>query len=205
MKLDRQKMVTQRFEEMFKKGQKPWEDHPIEPLFHKFFTLITSRNPKAKLLDVGCGSGWASIFAAKRGIEAWGIDTSPTGIEEAKQKTLIEGLSSKTHFDVGDVLDLPYEDNFFDVIIDGGLFHHILPENRDLYLQNISRVIKRKGLLYLSAFSKDTTNDIGYHFTIDELKEIFEEDFEIVEYEKDKLNPNAPFITLHVIFRSIKK
>ncbi len=96
------------------------------------------------------------ILKEKSLLEVWGIDSSPTAIDEAKEMAKGAGLKEHCHFQLGDALDLPYEDSFFDVLLDRGLLHHILPENRKLYFENILRVLKPKSLVYLSVFSKKT-------------------------------------------------
>lgn len=201
MQPDQQKLTQDRFEAMFQKGHKPWRDHPIEPLYNQFFDLLASERPDAKLLDIGCGDGWATIDAAQKGFEAWGVDSSPTGITEAKQEAELESVTALTHFDVGDILQLGYEDSSFDAIIDGGLFHHIIPENRTRYLENVVRVLRNDGLFYLSAFGKNTDNEIGYHFSREEIETIFGKFFTVRAFAEDDIDPAAPFINLHFIMQ----
>lgn len=203
MDIRTQEDVKKRFDEMFKLGNKPWRGHPIEPLFDKFFTTLSIYNPNAKVLDIGCGDGWASILTTKHGFEVWGIDSSPTAIEEAKAEAQKEKMDGHTHFQVGDALRLSYESDFFDAVIDGGLFHHILPENRPLYLENILKVLKKDGLLYLNTFSSDSPNEVGFHFTKEEIEDIFGKNFKTLEYEKDEIAPTTPFTVQHFILKRV--
>ncbi len=185
MDLEQQKQIQAHFEGMYKLGQKPWVDHGREITLDKFFKILKKRYSKAKILDMGCGDGWISIYAARQGHEVWGLDSSETAIAEAKVKAKTSGVDKKVHFQVGDALNLPYKKNSLDALIDRGLFHHILPPNRELYFENILKVLKLKGLVYLSVFSTKNPIGIGQLFTKDLVKKLFGRYFEIVSYDED--------------------
>jgi len=78
MNLKKQKHVQEHFEGMWRNDEKPWVDIGMEPDLDKFFKLLSQKYPMAKILDIGCGNGWISIRAAKKGYEVWGIDSSET-------------------------------------------------------------------------------------------------------------------------------
>lgn len=199
---DQQRATAERFERMFQSNHLPWRDHPIEPLFTEFFDRLALDSPSAKIFDIGCGDGWASIYAAEKGFHAWGLDSSPTAIQMAKKAASEAKLEKSTNFTVGDALaSLAYEPGFFDAVIDGGLFHHILPENREKYIKNIVHVLKPRGYFYLSAFSKSTGNDVGFHFSKEEIETIFDKWFQTLEWAEDEENPSAFFRTLHFIMQ----
>src|SRR2546430_16388417 len=40
--------------------------------------------PPARLLDLGCGTGWTSVFFARAGYEVVGLDLAPDMIEPAE-------------------------------------------------------------------------------------------------------------------------
>lgn len=199
MKLEEQKQIQEHFEGMYQRGLKPWTEHGDGPLLSDFFQLLKLTNPKAKILDIGCGNGWISIAAAKQGFDVWGIDSSETGIKEAKAKAKAVGVEKKTHFEVGDALNLPYDDNFFDALIDRGLFHHILPENRPLYFSNILPVLTPQALFYLSVFSMKNPKGIGQLFSKSLVKNLFGKHFQIRDFTVDPYPTNAPAHILHFI------
>lgn len=201
MDLDGQKRVQKHFEEMFRSGVTPWTQHKKEPLLSEFFNLLKKDNPKAKILDIGCGNGWISIKAAKRGFNVWGVDSSETAIRQAKVKARKEGLKKRTHFRVGSALNLLYQDDFFDALIDRGLFHHILPENREVYFENILRVLKGKALVFLLVFSMRNPEGIGQRFTKKLISGLFGKDFKVARFEEDPWPTQNPAHLLHVIFR----
>lgn len=69
-----------------------------------------------KILEVGCGNGNNLWFAACEGFNVSGIDGSATAIAYAKEWFAREGLAGD--FRVGDFANLPFEDNYFDMVID---------------------------------------------------------------------------------------
>src|SRR4051812_12260629 len=40
--------------------------------------------PPARLLDLGCGTGWTSVFFARAGYEVVGLDIAPDMVEQAE-------------------------------------------------------------------------------------------------------------------------
>lgn len=104
---------------------------------------------KGRVLDLGCGNGTVALQMAKKGYEVYGIDVSKEAIDWALEIALKEG--NEVAFSVGSVVDLSrYEDGFFDVVIDSNCLHCILGDDREKVLSEVSRVLKRNGLFYLS-------------------------------------------------------
>ncbi|OGD83277.1 hypothetical protein A2165_03760 [Candidatus Curtissbacteria bacterium RBG_13_40_7] len=196
-----QDSISRYFEGLYRAGQKPWTLHDPGSLLESFFDKLKEEFGNAKVLDIGCGNGWISLMVAKRGHQVWGIDSSETAILEAKGLSEKANVSNLTHFEVGNALDLPYKDNFFEGLVDRGLFHHILPKNRNLYLENIKRVLKPESLVYLSVFSMENPEGIGQRFTKDKIESIFGEIFSIDTYDEDPFPPDSPAHLLHFILR----
>jgi len=64
-----------------------------------------------RLLDIGCGAGGLCVLARQMGASVHGADGSPGLLNIARQR-LPEGT-----FSLGNLLSLPYEDDFFDVVV----------------------------------------------------------------------------------------
>ena len=197
-----QKTTIDHFDTMYKAGITPWTTHPPEPALENFLKILKRHKAKAKVLDIGCGDGWISIKTARSGFKVWGIDGSPTAIAEAKQKAVKERLLKRVDFRVGNVLDLPFRENYFDAIVDRGLLHHILPENRQIYLENIMRVLKKEALIYLAVFNTKNPESIGQRFTKSKVKKLFGNDFEVAFFEAD---PYPSFASAHLLHFIIKR
>jgi arsenite methyltransferase len=77
---------------------------------------------ETRVLDVGCGKGTSAVYLAEHfGCSVVGVDISPDSIDEARRRASSRGLEDKVRFEVGDVLQLPFPDNQFDVTISQAL------------------------------------------------------------------------------------
>jgi len=96
-----------------------------------------------KVLDVGCGEGWPSLYLARSFPNVVGMDLSPEQIDLAKQTAELMGLTS-AEFRVARIEDLPFSDDEFDGVCFGGNvftygFDHVK------MLREIRRVLKVGG------------------------------------------------------------
>ncbi len=82
--------------------------------------------PPARLLDLGCGMGWTSIFFAQRGYDVVGVDIAPDKIHYANLRKATAQLSN-IHFAVSDYESLPYR-NEFDIVVFYSSLHHAIDE-----------------------------------------------------------------------------
>ena len=100
-----------------------------------------------KVLDLGCGNGrWSKVFKKKK-VDYFGIDNSERLIEIAKENF------PEAKFLVGDALNLPFPDDFFDEVYSIALLHHIPSEDfRIKVLKEAKRVLKPGGILILTCW-----------------------------------------------------
>jgi SAM-dependent methyltransferase len=82
--------------------------------------------PPARLLDVGCGTGWTSIFFARRGYEVVGLDISADMVFHANANKQRAGVAN-VQFVVGDYEQMAF-DAEFDCTVFYGALHHALDE-----------------------------------------------------------------------------
>lgn len=100
-----------------------------------------------EVLDAGCGGGrytvaWR-VIGARRVV---GIDASEIGITDATTRTREASLSG-VEFEQGNVLELPFEDDSFDIVFSNGVLHH--SEDWKQGVGELVRVLKRGGLGWL--------------------------------------------------------
>jgi SAM-dependent methyltransferase len=96
--------------------------------------------PGTRLLDIACGSGYAASLAAGRGATVAGLDASEALIAIARART------PDADFRVGDMFELPFEDDRFDVATS---FNGIWKECEDT-LREARRVVRPGGLVGFS-------------------------------------------------------
>ena len=103
--------------------------------------LLPHLKPGMRLLDFGCGPGTISVGLAKavEPGELHGIDMEESQVDMAQAAAASGGHDNAT-FHVGDVTDLPFEDNSFDVAHCHTVLNHV-PETRAA-LAEVKRVLK---------------------------------------------------------------
>jgi 2-polyprenyl-3-methyl-5-hydroxy-6-metoxy-1,4-benzoquinol methylase len=98
----------------------------------------------SSLVELGCGSGWMTRFAARHGVKAEGYDISPEMIEIARQEAAREGL--EVVFEAGDYEQLDLGRRFDACLIYDALHHSAQPE---LVLAAARRALKPGGRVLL--------------------------------------------------------
>ena len=93
--------------------------------------------PDDKLLDVGCGSG--SLLKKFDNVNRFGIDISAKYLEHLSGENITLCLSL--------IEDMPFKDNYFDMITCTDVLEHVLDLNGSL--SNIARVLKPGGMLLI--------------------------------------------------------
>ena len=97
-----------------------------------------------KVLDIACGKGSTAFYLAEKyGCQVVGIDISKELIHEANETCEKKGLTRRVKFLVGDAMDLPFDDNQFDVAISQGIL--VFVDDKTKTINEASRVIKNGG------------------------------------------------------------
>lgn len=125
------------------------------PCMESFYLLNRWKSEdKSDFLDLGCGLGRHSLLFGKNGFNVSCFDISEEAIKKTREWAELEKLS----FDyiVGDMLDLPYQDNSFDCILCMNVISHTDTFGIKKVINEIKRVLKRNGECYLTLCSKDT-------------------------------------------------
>ncbi len=98
--------------------------------------------PPARVLDVGCGTGWTSEFYARAGYKVTGLDISADMLAAAARLRSLPGLS----FLAGDFERIPTSPAF-DAVISFGALHHA--EDLSAALAGCRGALKPGGVLIL--------------------------------------------------------
>ncbi len=94
------------------------ESRPLDDLYNIAANDIVNRYKNAKLLDVCTGSGRLPLKIAlmNPNFEIYGLDISDAMIDIAKEEAIKTSASDRLNFRVGDVSNLCFEDEFFDIV-----------------------------------------------------------------------------------------
>ena len=104
-----------------------------------------------RVLDVACGSGNASLAAARAGCRVTGVDYVPSLLERSRTRAAAEGLD--IDFTTGDAQALPFEDASFDAAISvfGAMF---APDHRAT-AGELLRVTRSGGTIAVANWTPD--------------------------------------------------
>jgi cyclopropane fatty-acyl-phospholipid synthase-like methyltransferase len=126
----------------------PWDIGRPQPAF---VALAQAGALVGPVLDVGCGTGEHALMVAALGLEATGVDTSPTAIARAERKASERGL--KARFLVQDALELASLGEQFGTVVDCGLFHVFDPEDRPRVVESLGAVMGTGARYHMLCFS----------------------------------------------------
>ena len=103
-----------------------------------------------KILDIGCGGGLLCEPLSRLGAIMTGIDASKNNIEVAKLH------SQEMNLDINYINCSPENLKFkdkFDVILNMEVVEHV--SNVNLFIQNCSELIKKKGIMFVATINKN--------------------------------------------------
>ncbi len=96
------------------------QNEKIYQSLYNFFGV----EPQDRLLDVACGTGAFSVYAAQRTKDVWGVDISEGMIGIAEEHVKQRGLQNTT-FLCCDVQEIPLPPGSFDCVVSKSAFHHM--------------------------------------------------------------------------------
>ena len=103
-----------------------------------------------KILDIGCGGGLLCEPLCRLGASMTGIDASKNNIEVAKVHSNEMGLNIKYINTSPENLN---SKNEFDAILNMEIIEHVT--NADLFIENCSNLIKKKGIMFVATINKN--------------------------------------------------
>lgn len=121
--------------------------YPDENIVRFLVANFPANTRKGKnILDLGCGTGRHLILLNRLGFEAYGIEGSSVGAQACDEWLKKENMSADVK--VGLLKDLPYENDYFDGIIENSALVNNSWEDILLACQECHRVMKRGAVGY---------------------------------------------------------
>ena len=130
-------------------------DHPANTFWERFGRRTVERirlAPGARVLDVCCGSGASAIPAAEivgSTGSVVGVDLAENLLDLARGKARDRGLEN-TGFRIGDMTNLAFDDNSFDVVV--CVFGIFFVPDMQLALHELKRVLRTGGTLAITTW-----------------------------------------------------
>lgn len=124
------------------------------------------------ILDIGCGTGRTAmkiVKALENGGHLYGIDIynkmaiSGNDLERVRKNAQLEGVKEKTTFQYGSATEIPFEDEFFDIVNVSSVLHEIHnKEDQKKAIKEIYRVLKPSGTIYIGEWNSHSAQLLGY-------------------------------------------
>lgn len=123
--------------------------------------IISKKLPPCKIIELGCGAGNYIRYFSGMGFDATGVDISEKAIEIARELAQKAGVTCE--FIAADVLgDMSEIKSKYDFVYDWELLHHIFPEDRNKYIENVQRLLKPEGHYMSVCFSEESAQFGGF-------------------------------------------
>lgn len=141
----------------------------------KILSIMATGSRNGKVLDVGCGNCSLLLALKKLGYCVSGIDASPDRViaNRKHQRTIFFGFSEC----------MPFDDEEFKTVIATECLEHVL--SADLALQEMRRVLKKGGLVYIQVPNKNYVDAVNHLrlFSADSLSKLVSEYFSVLYVE----------------------
>ncbi len=106
-------------------------------------------NEGQKVLDLCSGVGGGLRFLVKNfKVQGYGLENSDHMLAEAKKRTQAEGLAEQIEYRQGNVMNIPWDDNTFDVIWGEDAWCYI--DSKETLIKEAARVLKPGGVIAFS-------------------------------------------------------
>ncbi len=168
-----------------------WDEHWTESnvlsdyhlIYYNFLKKLSSTlPPSSKILEAGCGSGKG--MACFKSHDIYGIDISKEALNLSKQYGKIKE---------GDIMDIPFKDNTFDLTYNSGVIEHF--DNPQKAIDEMVRVTKPNGQIMIIVPNKYC---IFYQIYKTLFWKIEESPYSFSRFKKQLDNyPNKKFFGLH--------
>jgi SAM-dependent methyltransferase len=103
----------------------PYTQMPDLPYLVSIPAWLKERRVQS-VLDLGCGSGWLSIYLARQGFTVTGLDIAEHAIHLARMWADQEEL--EIEFDIGDIAEMEYAMGSFEAVVANSIFEHLTYE-----------------------------------------------------------------------------
>lgn len=146
----------------------PYTQMPDLPYLPSIPAWLNERKVET-VLDLGCGSGWLSIFLARQGFRVTGIDVADHAIDLARQWADQEDLDIE--FDVGDIAEMDFPMGSFHAVVANSIFEHFTFQLAQLTINRLKSILLPGGG-FIGCFDKVGTGP-GEYFELDDGSHIY--------------------------------
>ena len=131
------------------------EYHPKKHLM-KYIRFLLENKKDIKWLDIGCGLGYLIEEALEEDVDAYGIEISDYALRNAVVKERVK---------FGSITDIPFGNEYFDVVSAFDVIEHIHPKDTFKALSEIHRVLKPGGIFVMTT-PNPCSNNINWVYDL---------------------------------------
>ena len=137
----------------------PWQ-HAIFPQQKDLLRFI-KKNKVHTILEAGCGFGRNLQYLVEHGVPAThlhGVDITSSLLKKACQVPILK----QAVLESADVLNLPYQNNNFDLVFTHGLLMHIPPKKIEKAFRELIRTSRKYVVIYEEVSKQGNINTYTY-------------------------------------------
>jgi len=137
----------------FYKIRKERGDFKIGEDIIKFSSLMKEQFQNPHILEIGSGAGVVLDYLSQKEFKTTAIDISDKMIAIAKEN------SQKTEYILGNFLEYNFNDRKFEGLFAKSIFHLFGAKDASLFIQKSHKLLINNGLIYLSLFIRDKSQE----------------------------------------------
>jgi len=127
-------------------------EYRLDFVINKLVRLLT--NKRARVLDIGLGSGYLLKKLEKIGFETYGLDISRVNIKRLKK------ILTNTHLELGNINKMPFKNEYFDAIVASEILEHLDDKDLTKALKEISRCLRKNGVFVVTVPADENLRDL---------------------------------------------
>jgi ubiquinone/menaquinone biosynthesis C-methylase UbiE len=150
----------------------------LKPPSEDLIEFVSKNYPDTSIIDVldlGCGGGRHTVWLSQNGFRTRACDLHAEMVTATKEAIAAHSLLAE--ISLASVTSLPYPDESFDLVVSTGVLHNLTNvKDLEIAFNEISRVIKKGGLFFLTIFTNSyiseelkKENEDGLYSTADDI------------------------------------
>jgi SAM-dependent methyltransferase len=137
-------------------ASREWGRWPAESVVRIMARARRQLGDDVDVLEIGCGPGAQLWFLEREGMNAFGADISPVGLNVARDRLADEHLPARLA--VADAARLPFRDSAFDIVLEVESFYFMHESVAPDLWREAARVLRPGGRFVSVAFSRTTAS-----------------------------------------------
>ncbi len=125
------------------------------------------------VVDAACGEGYGTSIIGSVAKKVIGFDISEEAVKRATETYATDNVEYK----VGDISQLPLEDNSVEVFVSFETIEHVDQELQVKFVQEVARILKEDGMFIISSPNKEIYSDLFNYNNEFHVHEMYKQEF----------------------------